>query len=326
MKVSVIVPVYNVGGYIAHCAERLMQQTLEDVEYIFIDDATPDRSIDILQAVIQKYPQRKQNIRIIEHHKNKGLPTARNTGLAAATGEYIYHCDSDDFTEPEMLETLYNTACRENADIVWCDYYDTFYQKEVYKKQPAYSGPLEALRGMLTGKMEYNVWNKLARRNLYTENNIRFPDGYAMGEDLTMLMLFACARKVAYAPGAFYHYVRTNPAALTQSMSESKETALRYNVLRIENYLKDKFQSVFENETACLKLNLKWPFLITSSQFCMYKKWGEWFPEANRYIKSHPASMRIRILEKCAEKHQYWVVWLHYWIVIRLFYSLAYRR
>lgn len=189
-KISVIIPVYNVGKFIERCVQSLMEQTMDNVEYIFVDDASPDNSIQILQKVLVDYPGRHDDVRILTHVENKGLPAARNTGLAVATGEYIFHCDSDDFVEKDLLSTLYETACRENADIVWSDYYISYPNNERYLKQPSYDTPEAALKGMLNGRMKYNVWNKLVKRSLYTDNDITFPSGYAMGEDMTMMFLF----------------------------------------------------------------------------------------------------------------------------------------
>lgn len=110
MKVSVIVPVYKVEKFIERCAISLFSQTLQDVEFIFVDDASPDNSVQIVQKCIREYPHRESQTVILTHEKNMGLPAARNTGLAVAKGEYIFHCDSDDFVEPDMLEQLYNTA------------------------------------------------------------------------------------------------------------------------------------------------------------------------------------------------------------------------
>lgn len=103
-KVSVIVPIYNVSRFIKRCVESLFNQTLDDVEFIFVNDCTPDDSIDILKKVIADYPDR--NTMIINHEVNKGLPAARNTGLKAASGDYIFHCDSDD-----LLSLRCSTIC-----------------------------------------------------------------------------------------------------------------------------------------------------------------------------------------------------------------------
>ena len=84
-KVSVIVPVHGVEKFVEHCAVSLMEQTLDGVECIFVDDCTPDSSVDIIRNVISRYPEREA--RIVSHSENRGLPTARNTGLELATGK-----------------------------------------------------------------------------------------------------------------------------------------------------------------------------------------------------------------------------------------------
>lgn len=97
VRVSIIIPIFKVRNFIERCVCSLFGQTLKEVEYIFVDDATPDDSIEILEACIVRYPERKEQVRILKHEQNQGLPTARNTGLAVATGEYVFHCDSDAF-------------------------------------------------------------------------------------------------------------------------------------------------------------------------------------------------------------------------------------
>ena len=105
-RVSIITPIFKVRNFIERCVCSLFEQTLQDVEYIFVDDASPDDSIEILKSCIERYPERKAQVTILTHEQNKGLPAARNTGLAVATGEYVFHCDSDDFVETDMLEEM----------------------------------------------------------------------------------------------------------------------------------------------------------------------------------------------------------------------------
>lgn len=323
MNVSVIVPFYGVEKYIARCAESLMRQTMQDdIEFIFVNDATNDGSLDVLKKTLAEYPERKKQVIILHHEKNKGLPAARNTGLAAAKGKYIYHCDSDDYLEKDALEVLYRKAEENESDIVWGDFYEIMTGGNRYKKQPAYSTPLDAVKGMLIGDMDYNVWNKLVRRDLYLTNNISFPSGYAMGEDLTMIMLFSSASKVAFVSQPVYYYDRTNPSAMTYSMSEEKQNALKHNVSMAENYLCGKYGNVLMVEIATLKLNLKWSFLISTYRRSIYKEWNRWFPEANEYITRQSVSGRIKALELCAYRKQYWVIWLHYWLVIKFYYKM----
>lgn len=175
-----------------------------------------------------------------------------------------------------------------------------------YKKQSAYSIPLDAVKGMLTGDMDYNIWNKVVRRDLYLANNISFPSGYAMREDLTMIMLFSSALNVAFVSKPVYYYDKTNPGVMTYSMSEEKQNTLKHNVAMIEYYLCGKYGNALMVEIATLKLNLKWPFLISTDRINVYKKWNRWFPEANEYITCQSVSSRIKALELCAYRKQYW--------------------
>lgn len=325
IKVSVIIPIYGVEKFIERCTESLMQQTLDAVEYIFVNDATPDNSIELLRGVVARYPACAAQVKIIEHEQNKGLPAARNTGLAVATGEYIFHCDSDDFVEPGMLEVLYNAAKEKCADIVWCDWFLTFEKNERYMKQPSYETPAEALKAMLSGAMKYNVWNKLVKRSLYVDNNISFPAGHGMGEDMTMMMLFAHAKSVAYVPEAFYHYVKLNTGAFSQTYSDRHLVELKHNVQRTADYMFFLFGNDIEREIAFFKLEAKFPFLISSKK-AKYRLWKEWYPEANRYIlENRNVSARSRWLQWAAGKGQWWIVWLHYQLVMRLVYGIIYK-
>ena len=325
MKVSVVIPVYKVEHFIVKCARSLFAQTLEDVEFIFVDDASPDRSMDLLKECIQKYPKRKGQIKILTHANNKGWPAARNTGLSVATGEYVFHGDSDDFIDKDMLETLYYTVKEQKADIVWCDWYLSFEKNERYMKQPEYSTSLEALKGMLSGVMKFTVWNKLVKRSLYVDNHIEFPNGYGMGEDMTMMMLFSCADKVAYLPRAFYHYVKLNTDAFTQTFSKRHLIDLKYNVQRIEDYMHSKYGVSLDKEIAFLKLDVKLPFLISDSS-AKYRVWKELYPEANRYIgKNNLISFRARFIQWCAWKGWFVIVRMHYVLLHKFIYGLIYR-
>lgn len=325
MDLSVIVPIYKVECFIQICAKSLMEQTVSNIEYIFVDDCSPDNSVALLNEVIDKYPHRKEWIKIVSHKQNKGLPAARNTGLQYATGKYIYHCDSDDILETDALELLLNSAEVSQADIVWCDWFLSFEHNERYMKQPQYATAGEALKGILLGRMKYNVWNKLVRRSLYDENHILFPNGHSMGEDMTMIRLFACASKVAYVSKALYHYVKTNGAAFTNSLSENKLRDIMYNTTETIKFLTDKFGQTLHDEIACFKLNVKYPFLISEDPK-MYVKWLEWFSEANAYIlRNKGVSWRCRFLQYAASKKQFWLVWVHYKCMYRFMYGFIYK-
>lgn len=325
VRISVIVPIYKVEEFIERCATTLLQQTLQKVEFIFVNDATPDGSIAILEKVIAAHPERSGAVRIVHHENNKGLPAARNTGLAYAKGKYIFHCDSDDYVETDMLEQLYNKAGEIDADIVWCDWFLSFENNERYMSQPYYSSPMDALKGILSGAMKYNVWNKLVRRSLYADNDIEFPDGHGMGEDMTMIRLFACAKKVAYVPKAFYHYVKLNTNAYTNTYSERHLLDIKYNVDATIEALENRFGEDLEKEVEWFKLSVKLPFIFTGRKED-YVLWHRWYPESNYYILSNNSlSLRTRLIQWAAWKNQYWIIWLYNQLIFKMVYGVIYR-
>ena len=325
-SVSVIIPIFKVRKFIARCACSLFEQTLKSVEYIFIDDASPDDSIDILKSCIERYPERKGQVRILAHEQNQGLPAARNTGLAVAAGEYVFHCDSDDFVEKDMLEEMYRAAKEKDADMVYCDFYLSFEKNERYMSNPVYETAEDMFRkGLLGGAMKYNVWNKLVKRSLYTDNGILFPAGHAMGEDMTMIRLAACAESVAYVPKAFYHYVKLNANAYSATMSDRHKEDIRFNVDQTVEFLKKRFGNALDKEIAFFKLNTKLPFLITDNEE-EYEVWKEWWPEANKYIcENKHQAFRTRMVQWLAAKGQFWAVKVYFKLVYKLVYGVIYK-
>ena len=132
VAISVIVPVYKVERFISRCVNSLFSQSMQDnIEFIFVDDASPDKSLALVEQCLKYYPKRKKQVRILHHIKNLGLPAARNTGLGIARGEYIYHCDSDDYLETDALEAMYVAATKYDADIVWSDWFLTLDKVEM---------------------------------------------------------------------------------------------------------------------------------------------------------------------------------------------------
>lgn len=325
--ISVIIPVYGVQEWAERCVSSIMQQTIKDgVEFIFVDDASTDNSLNIVRDTVCRYPDRIHSVKIISHTHNMGLPAARNTGMSVAQGQYLFHCDSDDFLEPDMLRLMLDEAVRTDADLVWCDWFLTFGSNERTMSQPAASTPRQALADMLNGSMKYNVWNKLVRRSLFIDHNIHFPSGYAMGEDMTMIRIAAKARKVAYVPRPLYHYIRVNTGAMTQQYTPARLDALRHNVQLTVDFLHDNIHdSSIEEEIAWFLLNTKLPFLFTGSKHDI-SLWQQWYPQANSYILSNKSqSLRTRLLQWCAAHHLGLVNRLYYNLVFNVFYGKIFK-
>ena len=292
IKVSVIVPFWKVEAFIARCARSLMEQTLQEVEFIFVDDASPDRSAEILREAVAGSGR---DVKILSHPENKGLPAARNTGLSAARGKYVFHCDSDDYLEPAMLEKLYLAAEAARADIAYCDFWLDFGDTRRLMPARGFGDAATMLReGFLAGTLKYNVWNKLARRSLY--EGISFPEGHSMGEDMTMMMLASRAGAVVHVAEPLYHYMKTNDGALTTGFSDKALEDLRFNTDRVLDFL-----GPLDGDWAeFFKLNVKLPFLFTGEKRD-WRNWRSWYPEANRFIGRNKAlPFRTRMVQHFA--------------------------
>lgn len=320
--ISVIVPIYKVSQFIERCADALMQQTLSDVEFIFVDDASPDDSRSKLENVLAGYPER--NVRILTHDRNRGLPSARKSGFEASTGRYIYHCDGDDWTDITLLEKLYSAAVSNDADFVYCDFFLTFGENERYMHNPSYKTPDEMLRkGFLSGNCKYNYWNKLVKRELY--EGVEFPvDHFKGGEDMVMIGILSRASRIAYVPEALYHYVKTNSGAISENFSQQRLESIRYNsdraIEELQNYPGD-----LTVEIALFKLNVKLPFLLSSDKE-KYAVWKDWFPEANSYIFSNTElPLRTKVLQWCAAHNLWLLVKAYYLLVYRFLYGVIYK-
>ena len=215
--VSILVPVFKVEKYIERCARSLFEQTYPNLEFIFVDDASPDKSIEILQQVIQCYPKWQNSITIIHHHKNRGLAAARNTLIDHCRGEFLFHVDSDDWIEPNAIEVLMKRQFETGADIVSGMFYRHTInkgQEESIKVDPSSQGKdkAETLQAMLKLGSIVATWNRLIRSSLYRDNNIRYAEGIDAGEDLMITpRLVYYSRKVASCDSITYHYNQSNP-------------------------------------------------------------------------------------------------------------------
>lgn len=323
--ITVIVPIYKVERFIGRCLQSLMEQCYPNIEYILVDDASPDSSIIRAMEIVDQYPDRRDQVRVIVHSQNRGLPAARNTGLEFAHGSYIFHCDSDDWVDVNMFSEMVAAAEHQGADIVYSDFYLSFEKRERYMKQPGYQRREECILAMLNGSMKFNVWNKLVRRELYERNKIWFPEGRAMGEDMTMFQLFCHARSIAHLPKAYYHYMQVNTGAFTKTFSSKHVEDIVFNVNRTITYLKQCYGDQLRQELNFFKLNMKLPFLISTDR-AMYDIWQTLFREANDYIDANPAfSARIKFIQKAALKKRYNIVKIYNVLIVKFIYGVIYK-
>lgn len=212
-KITIVLPVYNVGKYLRKCLYSIAMQTFRDFVLIAVDDGATDDCPQILDDFAKKHPWCR-----VVHQENQGLSGARNTGLALAQSEYIAFLDSDDYIEPDFLEKLYTAAERADADIACCFHY--YYFPEFGKNilHPFRCAGVftreQALRKLLQDlQIQSYVWNKLYRRKLFTEHGITYPK--MCFEDMaTTHKLFYYANRVVCIPDLLYHYTQQKTSLL----------------------------------------------------------------------------------------------------------------
>ena len=287
-KVSVIIPVYGVEQYIERCARSLFEQTLDDIEFVFVDDCTPDHSIEILENIIERYrfcfEEKNYAVRIERMSSNSGLPTVRRHGVSLCSSEYVTHCDSDDWVAPNMYELLYKEAKRTDADMVMCGYnmtdgakvYNVCYHHETVKQK--------LVSNLLTQKESWSVWNKLCRRSMY-DDTLVYPT-LSMGEDMVLtLQLVLKADRIAVVNKALYNYFY-NPESITNVQSEVlrykhwKESAKNAEIV-LSVFKAQGLSDAYAAELVCLRYRQKMLAgnLVLSKKYC--KEWLEMFSEVN---------------------------------------------
>lgn len=283
-KVSVIVLVYGVEHYIERCVRSLFQQTLEEIEFIFVDDCTPDRSMDILESLMEEYPLRKSQSKVIHLPYNMGQCLARKKGMEVASGDYVIHCDSDDWVELDMYEELYQAAVNTKSDIVFCNYFDSideFHQTEVKLHYDFNKHSL--ISGLLSHQIPGFLWNKLVSRKLYSES-LQWPKGNIL-EDLTLMLQFVYhAEMFTLVEKPFYHYFR-NENSITREKTDrigggkkNKQSMLNYLV--IEDFLNThKITPKFIKEIKYNRIRFKLFFADMTYTDEGRREWEKMFPD-----------------------------------------------
>lgn len=219
--VSILVPIYRVEKYIGKCVVSLFEQTYPNIEYVFVDDCTPDNSISVLRDIIALYPGRKDNVRILHHEYNRGLAAARNTAIENAIGEYVMHVDSDDYLDIHAVEKSVDTIRMENADAVMFGMWHIFMNKRVDQHIIIPMNVKEYVKKLIQRECAVCVCGGMYRRSLYIESGVRAIEGVNMGEDYaTKPRLIYYAKKVVYIDEPLYNYVHYNNGSYTASFAD----------------------------------------------------------------------------------------------------------
>lgn len=220
MKVSILIPVYGVERYIAECAHSLMSQTYEDIEYIFVNDCTQDRSIDVLRQVLEQYPERASQVTVIDHEENKGLAGARQTALDAASGEAVLIVDSDDYVATNAVWQLVDAMRSSHADVVDGGYAIVADGRVCKEHKPLHVSREKYLKTILCQNIEPNrIWGRLIKRSLFIDNGIIFTQGVDYSEDFSVLPRLLAYASRSWVDSSIYYYRDDNPNSYTNNIS-----------------------------------------------------------------------------------------------------------
>lgn len=219
VKVSIIVPVYNVEKYLPRCLGSLVKQTLRNIEVIVVNDGSPDNSQDIIEQYKKKYPE------IIKSFtkKNGGLSDARNFGLKHAAGEFVGFVDSDDFVEHDMYEKMLRKAQDTDSDVVVCriNRISESTGKSVVQDMPhknSFGSSVKESPEIILASKPY-AWNKLYKKKLFTDNNIFFPKGQHFEDSATTYNILLLANKIELVDEPFYNYIVDRAGAITNTIN-----------------------------------------------------------------------------------------------------------
>lgn len=245
VKLSIIIPVYNVERYVGRCLNSLLQSDFTDYEIILIDDQSTDGSL----TEANKYlPVFTGKLIIFQNRKNLGLSGTRNEGIRRAQGKYIYFLDADDWVEHDIFSKTIPKMEDENLDLLFFDFYlaknEANYQKEYwYTKRPRGEiSSTDFFAGIFARKFGNYSWCRITRKKLFNDNSVLYPANTRLFEDLAVTYrLVQNASKVALIPDVLYYYFNDNSGSLTKSFSYTGYKDSLKNFRGFENLIKNEY-------------------------------------------------------------------------------------
>lgn len=266
MKISLIVPVYNIEPYLRRCLDSLVAQTLKDIEIIAVNDASPDGCLSILQEYASRYP----NVRVIDSKVNLRQGGARNLGIAASTGEYLGFVDGDDRVEPTMYEKLLRVAIEQDCDVVDCDALVAETGKPSYVSfgnSPDQIGEATLERRRTWVLHSERMITKIYRRGLFLDNRISFPERLAYEDNPVAPILLAYALRLGKVDEPLYVYYRNPSSTTTTNNSSHHFDRLATSRILLEEFKRRGLYETFREEVEFRFAEL---FYINTMMICLH--------------------------------------------------------
>ena len=308
IKVSILVPFFKVEKYVGRCVESLFTQTYQNIEYVFVNDCTPDGSMEVVHEYIDKYNVASK-CKVIVHEQNKGISASRNDCLDNMTGDYFLFIDSDDYIDSDMVELLVKAAMRENADIAGCGYVEEFADHSVEHPQKYTNNHDEMLKAITLLTIKGVMWKLLVRSTIVTthRDEVRFiPDRNMVDDYLFCCQIFYYAQRFASVDRCMYHWIQYNPNNYTHTTIfavESQAAAIR----KVEEFYNEKgVIDIVSDELRKRKFISKLPLLLDKN--CIdVKRWRSLFPESNDVWREMRFSKGNQWIFRLAQSPFYWL-------------------
>ena len=254
VKISIIIPVYNVEKYLRECLDSILAQTFQDFEIICVDDGSTDKSLEILQEY-----KRKDDRFVILQQRHSGAGSARNNGIRLAEGKYIQFLDSDDYFEPTLLEEMYNHAEKFNADLTVCSSRKVDDEGNITETgSPNFPINIDKVpREQVFNRQDFKdeifcllipvVWNKLIKKSFLEENHLEFPPLKIYEDIAFMHSLVISARRIAAFNKELINYRFNRPGSLVSTRSSHTIDAVK-SCMYLGEFLKSRgFLPEYEN-------------------------------------------------------------------------------
>lgn len=309
-KISVIIPVYKAEKYFERCLRSLFNQSLKEIEYIFVNDCTPDKSFDILNNIIKEYPERESAVKLIMMSSNVKQAAARQAGLEIATGDYVIHCDPDDWIDLTYYEDLYTKAVEEYADIVVGDYIVHDGNGHSIKcTNKNYNEPIDII--LSNDCFFTSLCMSLISKDVIKKNNINFfPNINCMEDQGFISRVVYFANKIEFTHSSYYHYNKENSESITHFLSSSSVIDQRVKCLELidDFYVSKGISPLRLGLSLRVKRDIKDQFLSLD----MLERWRDLFPEVIDWEwQNSEGSLLYKICYYCSHKIGLWPMKLY---------------
>ena len=278
MKVSVIVPVYNVEKYLEKCLDSLASQTLKDIEVIIVNDGSPDNSQTIIDKYVKKYPNMRCYIK-----PNGGLSDARNYGLKYAKGEYIAFLDSDDYVTDDMYQLMYIKAKSGNFDMVVCDINYVYPDKTLKVSNGIKSDNENIKKAYLT--IHPAAWNKIFKKELF-EHKVLFKKGVWFEDVEFIYRLLPYIKNIGVIHEPFNQYVQRD-GSITNTVNPKIYDYIHNLNGVVDYYKKKKIYDEYKKELEYVYVRYIYATFIKSIKRYDYIEYKKGVNEAIKNVKEH---------------------------------------